>query len=142
MLLIRLSLIIFDIFDIFYLFLNIFANIDAKKIFIDEILKTLTKIATTYIFTNFLIVLTRIEIQFWEKISILTLRFRATYFAFSFITILSILSNTFFFATFAKLLRRQENFKYQKYLELRYISKTKKLAIFKLVYYCDIILLY
>jgi len=64
MLLIRLSLIIFDIFDIFYLFLNIFANIDAKKIFIDEILKTLTKIATTYIFTNFLIVLTRIEIQF------------------------------------------------------------------------------
>jgi len=62
MLLVRLSLIIFDIFDFFYLFLNVFANIDAKKIFINKILKTLIEIATIYIFVNFSIILTRIKV--------------------------------------------------------------------------------
>jgi len=64
MLFIRFSLIIFDIFDIFYLFLNIFANIDTKETFIDKVFKTLIKIATTCIFVNFSIVLTKIEIRF------------------------------------------------------------------------------
>ena len=62
MLLIRLSLIIFDIFDFFYFFLNVFANIDAKKIFINKILETLIEIATIYIFVNFSIILTRIKV--------------------------------------------------------------------------------
>jgi len=62
MLFIRLSLIIFDIFNIFYFFLNIFANIDAKETFIDKVLKTLIKIATTYIFASLSIMLIRIKI--------------------------------------------------------------------------------
>ncbi len=62
MLLVRLSLIIFDIFDFFYFFLNVFANIDAKKIFINKILETLIEIATIYIFVNFSIILTRIKV--------------------------------------------------------------------------------
>jgi len=45
----------------------------------------------------------------------------------------------FFFVAFAKLLRYRENLKYQKCLELQYISKARKLAIFELIYYCDII---
>jgi len=64
MLFIKFSLIIFNILDFFYFFLNVFANIDAKETFIDEVFKTLTKIVATYIFVNLLIVLTRIEIQF------------------------------------------------------------------------------
>jgi len=67
MLLIRLSLIIFNIFNIFYLFLNIFANINAKKIFIDKVLKTLTKIATIYIFASLSIVLTKIKSLILKK---------------------------------------------------------------------------
>ena len=67
MLLIRLSFIIFDIFNLFYLFLNVFANIDAKEAFINEILKTLTKIATTYIFASLSIVLTRIKVRFLKR---------------------------------------------------------------------------
>jgi len=63
-LLLKLSFIIFDILDFFYLFLNVFANIDAKETFIDEVLKTLIEIIATYIFVNLLIVLTRIEVQF------------------------------------------------------------------------------
>jgi len=62
MLLIKLSFIIFDVFNLFYLFLNVFANIDAKKIFINKVLKTLIKIATTYIFVSLSIVLTRIKV--------------------------------------------------------------------------------
>jgi len=53
-----------DIFNLFYLFLNVFANIDAKKIFIDKVFKTLIKIVAIYIFVNLSIVLTRIKIQF------------------------------------------------------------------------------
>jgi len=64
MLFIRFSLIIFNILDFFYLFLNIFANIDAKETFIDKIFKTLIKIIAMCIFVNFSIILTRIEVRF------------------------------------------------------------------------------
>jgi len=64
MLFIRFLLIIFDIFNIFNLLLNIFANIDAKEIFIDKVFKILTKIIAICIFINFSIVLTRIKVRF------------------------------------------------------------------------------
>jgi len=64
MLFIKLSLIVFNFFDFFYLFLNVFANIDARKEFIDEVLKILTKIATMYIFASLSIVLTKIKVRF------------------------------------------------------------------------------
>ncbi len=63
MLFIRFSLVIFNNFCLFYFFLNVFANIDTKKILFNKIFKTLIKIATTYIFIYFLIEKTKFSIR-------------------------------------------------------------------------------
>ncbi len=71
MLFVKLAFIIFNIFCFFYIFLNIFANINSKRILFNKILKILTKIIATNIYINFLIkeasfsiVLTKIKVRF------------------------------------------------------------------------------
>jgi len=53
MLFVKLSSIIFNNFRLFYVFLNIFANIDTKEILFNKMLKTLIKVATTCVSTSF-----------------------------------------------------------------------------------------
>ncbi len=55
MLFIRLSLVILNNLCFFYLFLNVFANINTKETLFNKMFKTLTKIATTYVSISFLI---------------------------------------------------------------------------------------
>jgi len=62
MLFIKILFIIFNILNLFYLFLNVFANINAKKTFINKVLKTLIKIIAIYIFASLVIILTKIKV--------------------------------------------------------------------------------